>query len=359
MQTRAVVYKRTEGGLKGEYELKETFECPQVDEGSVVVKIKACGLDLIRNRKILEDMHLLAGQEQPVGADISGVVTQVGSGVTRVSVGDEVVGVVPLSSESAGCSMNCVLSEYDLVSKPEKVGHVDAAACIGDGIKAYTGLFYQAHVCGGETVLIMDGASSFGLVAIQLVQSWGAKVLTTAASEEEVLLLESLQPHVGYVIDMREGCSLVDTCMEETGGLGVDCIIDNGVTLYSEDFTEHAPQSKIHGTAGHGIPTKHDLLSCLAVGGRWVTSQADLQLDPPDCQLMYLKGASLSFLFEHTWTLSRGQHGRYLHILADIMEKLANSLIRPVVHHTVSLDDACKALQSLHKQRVGKVVVTM
>ena len=43
--------------------------------------------------------------------------------------------------------------------KPEKVDHIDAAGCIGDVVKAYTALYYQARVCGGETILIFNGAS--------------------------------------------------------------------------------------------------------------------------------------------------------------------------------------------------------
>ena len=34
------------------------------------------------------------------------------------------------------------------------------------------------------------------------------------------------------------------------------------------------------------------------------------QLDPPDSQMLYLKGASVSFLFEHSWVLSRGKSFR-------------------------------------------------
>ena len=43
-----------------------------------------------------------------------------------------------------------------------KVGHVDTAGCIGDGVKAYTALHYLARMCAGETVLILDGATVSG-----------------------------------------------------------------------------------------------------------------------------------------------------------------------------------------------------
>ena len=45
------------------------------------------------------------------------------------------------------------------MKKPSKVNFADAACCVGDGIKAYTALHYQANICGGETVLVMNGAS--------------------------------------------------------------------------------------------------------------------------------------------------------------------------------------------------------
>jgi len=45
------------------------------------------------------------------------------------------------------------------VRKSDKVSHVDAACGIGDAIKAYTALFYQAKVASGETVLIADACT--------------------------------------------------------------------------------------------------------------------------------------------------------------------------------------------------------
>lgn len=357
MQARAVVLKRDESGHRI-CELRESFECPPLDEQSIAVKIKACGLSL-PDYKILEEFKLISKKEHPFGREISGVVTNVGSAVTRVSIGDEVAGLLPLDSASAGCATFCVMSQFDVVRKPEKIDHIDAAGCIGDVVRAYTALHYQARVCGGETVLIFNGASASGVMAIQLAHIWGVKVLATASSEEEVIYLESLQPSIANVIDLRKTKkSLVDICMDETGGLGVDCVIDNGVVRQDDEVKEQGDVSSL--SSKNPLPSKHDVICCLAVAGRWITSLQDLQLDPPDSQMLYLKGASVSFLFEHSWVLSRGQQGRYLHILSDIMEKLSNSIIRPVIHHTVSLEDACDTMQNqLSQHKVGKVVVRM
>ena len=59
---------------------------------------------------------------------------------------------------------------------PDGVSLLEAAAVVGDGVRAYMALHYQAHMCGGDTLLVIDGASAFGTTCIQLGQLWGAKV---------------------------------------------------------------------------------------------------------------------------------------------------------------------------------------
>ena len=59
---------------------------------------------------------------------------------------------------------------------PDGVDHEVAASCIGDGVRAYIALQYLGRVSFGDTVLIMDAATSFGSLAVQLAHSWRAKV---------------------------------------------------------------------------------------------------------------------------------------------------------------------------------------
>lgn len=349
---RRVVLEKSRDGLQDIFKVQENVQMDIPQSHEVIIKIKACVLNKI-DTEILQEFKIIDKQTVPLGTEVSGIVTQVGLDVSRVDVGDEVVGVLPPDSRSGGCAMFCCISEYNLVKKPSKVNFADAACCVGDGIKAYTALYYKANICGGETVLVMNGATGTGIIAIQLAQSWGAKVITTANSEEEMIFLESFQPEIGKIIDYRKpNISLFNISLEETGGAGVDCIIDNGVQQYSEEFSGDSD-------ACNRIPSKHDIIMCLAVGGTWITSQQDLQLDPPNSKILYLKGASISFLFKDAWTLSRGQQGRYLHILTDVLEKVENGAIKPMVHHTVSFDDACTTLDNLHQFTVGNVVLVM
>ena len=75
-------------------------------------------------------------------------------------------------------------------------------------------------------------------------------------------------------------------------------------------------------------PTVHQIISLLAARGHWVTSQPALQLDPPEAQLLYLKGASLHFMFPPVWTLSAAQLGSYLGVLEQVLRHMEEGVIK-------------------------------
>lgn len=69
-----------------------------------------------------------------------------------------------------------LLVVYAVVVLPDSTDCEVAACCIGDGVRAYNALQYLGRVSFGDTVLIMDAATSFGSLAVQLAHAWGAKV---------------------------------------------------------------------------------------------------------------------------------------------------------------------------------------
>ena len=75
-------------------------------------------------------------------------------------------------------------------------------------------------------------------------------------------------------------------------------------------------------------PTSHQIGSLLAARGHWVSSQPDLQLDPPLSQTLYLKGASLHFMFPAVWTLSGAQLGSYLGVLEQVLKHMEDGVIK-------------------------------
>ncbi|KAL4232906.1 oxidoreductase [Mactra antiquata] len=326
----------------------------QPTTSQVLVKVKACALSLVK-QKILGELYTdTIPSDYPCGQDISGTVVSIGDNVTHVSVGDEVMGILPLDSKYSGCAEFCIFNEYDLVKKPRMLSFEEAAGGVGDCVKAYTALYYQARICAGDTVLIIDGASSFGTCALQLARLWGAKVIATVNNAAEKSYIEGFLPSIGHIVEIGQRSNiLVSSIMEETGGLGVDVIIDNGVRMYTNEEDSYLPSERRKFTTPH----KHDIISCLGINGKWVTNQSDLQLDPPDSQSLFMRGASVNFLFDSAWILSYAQQGRYQHILHDIFEKLDRGHVKCKVVKTISIEEAPTEFKNLEDLRMGKIVM--
>jgi NADPH:quinone reductase-like Zn-dependent oxidoreductase len=62
------------------------------------------------------------------------------------------------------------------VKLSDDVSYGPAACCLGDGLRAYLALHYLGRISAGDTVLIINAASGFGFLAIQLAHLWNARV---------------------------------------------------------------------------------------------------------------------------------------------------------------------------------------
>ncbi|XP_047458712.1 quinone oxidoreductase-like protein 1 isoform X2 [Mugil cephalus] len=329
--------------------IQETTLPDVLDQHQVRVQVKACGLSPL-DLKLLSDVGIQRDLI-PVGREVAGVVLQVGPKVTFFQPDDEVVGILPLDSPCSGLCDIIDVDEHYLVQKPEKLSSVSVAGALRDGLCAYTALHTHARISAGHTLLVMDGASPFGLLCIQLACYHGVKVLTTSHSPQKHTFLEQLRPSVARVIPVYNGSDLLPVVLEETGGLGVDIVVDSGVRLHEEE-EEESEEKKL-------LPHKHDIISVLGVGGHWVTAHQDLQLDPPDCRSLYLKSANVSFLNPEVWTASSAQQGRYLHILKDIVEKMSTGILRPQPEEAVPLYEATVAMETVQRHPKKKAVVQL
>nr|XP_012602487.1 quinone oxidoreductase-like protein 1 isoform X2 [Microcebus murinus] len=310
------------------FQERENF--PVTEDYFVKLQVKACALSQI-NTKLLAEMKMKK-EFFPVGREIAGIVLE---------------GILPLDSEDPGLCEVVRVHEHYLVHKPEKVTWTEAAGTIRDGVRAYTALHYLSHLSPGKSVLIMDGASAFGTIAIQLAHHRGAKVISTACSLEDKQFLERLRPSIARVIDVSNGkVHVAESCLEETGGLGVDIVLDAGVRLYSKN-DEPAVKLQL-------LPHKHDIITLLGVGGHWVTTEENLQLDPPDSHCLFLKGATVAFLNDEVWNLSNVQQGKYLCILKDVMEKLSTGVFRPQLDEPIPLYEAKVSMEVVQKNQGRK-----
>ncbi|XP_023183242.1 quinone oxidoreductase-like protein 1 isoform X2 [Xiphophorus maculatus] len=340
--------RAAEGDAEPKFVIQETTLPDVLGSHQVRMKVKACGLSPL-DFKLIQEVGIQR-DFIPVGREVAGVVLQVGPKVTFFQPEDEVVGVLPLDSPCSGLCEVIDIDEYYIVQKPEKLSSLCAAGALRDGVCAYTALHTHARMAAGHTLLVMDGSSPFGLMCVQLACYHAVKVLTTSHSPQKQAFLEQLRPSVARVIPVHNGSSdLLSVVLEETGGLGVDIVVDSGVCLHGDEEEE---DKKL-------LPHKHDIISVLGVGGHWVTSHKNLQLDPPDCRLLHLKSASVSFLNPEVWTTSSAQQGRYLHILKDIVEKMSAGVLRPQMKEAVPLYEATVAMETVQRHPKKKAVVQL
>jgi len=178
----------SEHGLPDKLNLVHDWETAELGPNDVRMDVKAAGLNF-------PDVLIIQGkyQMQPPmpfvpGGESAGVVTEVGSAVTRWSVGDSVIqlgGVGGFASEA-------VVNENALLPKPEGI---DFSAAAGVGMTYFTSYYalkQRGQLKAGETLLVMGAAGGVGSTAVELGKVMGAKVIAAASSDEKLELCKQL-----------------------------------------------------------------------------------------------------------------------------------------------------------------------
>ena len=189
--------------------------------GEVLVRVHASGTNpveaKIRQGVAIPDLPLPA----VLGGDVSGVVEEVGEGVSDLDVGDEVYYTPELTSRYGGYAELAVASAAIVAPKPRNLSHVEAAAIPLAGGTAWEAIVRRLAVRPGETVLVHAGAGGVGSFAVQFAVAAGARVLATAGPDNQGLLRELGATPVDYTSD-----DPVDVALDHTDGAGVDAVLD-------------------------------------------------------------------------------------------------------------------------------------
>jgi len=153
-----------------------------------------------------------------LGTDVSGVVEEVGEGVTDVSPGDVVY-------TRAGVYRDGAYAEYvlaiaaDTVAIPQSLDHIYAAALPHVTLTAWQGLIEFADLSAGQTILIHAAAGGVGHVAVQLAKWRGAKVIGTASVNLPFLEELGVDQAIDYSMTAFEDVvSDVDVVLDLLGG---------------------------------------------------------------------------------------------------------------------------------------------
>jgi NADPH:quinone reductase-like Zn-dependent oxidoreductase len=124
-----------------------------------------------------------------LGWDVSGTIEEVGPGVSRFKIGDEVYSV-PDSTRNGAYADYIVVRESELALKPNSLHHIRAAALPLAAVTAWQALFDAGQLVSGQRMLIHGGSGGVGHVAVQLAKWKGAYVFATASTKNQELLRE-------------------------------------------------------------------------------------------------------------------------------------------------------------------------
>lgn len=309
------------GGLDGMR--REPFTPAQPGPGEVAVSVRASAINF---RDVLNVLGMYPGDVGPPGLECAGIVTDVGDGVTTLSVGDRVAGIAPCALDSD------VVTRADLLFRiPPRLSLAEAASVPIAFLTATFGLRTVAQLQAGERVLIHAATGGVGTAAVQLALATGATVFATAGSDEKRARLRALG--IDHVYDSRS-LDFADQILADTGGQGVHVALNS---LSGEFITETMRVMAENGRF-------------LEIGKRDILDEEQALGARPDVRYR---------AFDLTDLVDGDDHTELRRELLDIVEQLDSGELEPLPIRAFPIERVSDAFRFVAQARhIGKVVLT-
>ncbi|BCA32536.1 MULTISPECIES: NADP-dependent oxidoreductase [Bacillus] len=308
---------------------------PEINEYEVLAEIHAASINPIDFKIRDGKVKMLLKYEMPLilGNDFSGVITKVGSKVTRFKVGDEIY-ARPRKNKIGTFAEYIAIHEDDIALKPKNLSFEEAASIPLVGLTSYQALHDIMQLQKGQKILIHAGSGGVGTFAIQLAKIMGA-IVTTTASEAGANLVTSLGADeiINYKTEKFEDIlQNYDAVFDTIGGATLEKsfnIIKSGGNIVSVSGMPNARFGKEFGSGFFKT-----LLFSLA--SKKLTA------------LEKKHNAQYSFLFMKP-------SGDQLRTIANYIEA---GKIKPVIDRVFPFEDAQKAMEYSESGRAkGKIIV--
>ena len=300
---------------------------PQAGPGQVVVDVKAAALNF-------PDALMVQGLYQvkpPLpfspGAEVAGLIKEVGEGVQGLKAGDRVIGF----PGTGGFAEECTVAAEKIMPLPENMDFASGAALV----LTYGTSLHALQDCGrlqpGETLLVLGAAGGVGAAAVEIGKALGARVIAAASSGDKLALCRQLgaDETIDYTTeDLRK------RALALTGEKGVDVVYDP----VGGGYTESA-------------------LRAMAWRGRLlIVGFAAGEIPKIPLNLTLLKGCDIVGVFWGSFATREPQRNR-AHA-ARILDLVAAGTLRPHVDRVLPFARAAEALERLEQRQVlGKVVL--
>lgn len=258
-----------------------------------------------------------------VGGEGAGTVVAVGSDVTHLQEGDQVI-------SPGGCVEQILVNAAAVYKVPAGIDLAAAASFRNNYATAYYGLM-RGQLLAGESLLVHGAAGGVGLAAVDLGKLYGATVIGTASADDKLDVVRQMGADhtINYSDGFREQVKAL------TGGLGADVIYDPvGGDVFDESVRCVAPFGRI-----------------LIVGftsGRAALAKTN-HLLVKDASVI---GYTLGGLQQHNPELQEK-------INRTLIDWLGSRRINPYISHQLPMQSIQEAYQLIVDRKVvGKVVIT-
>jgi NADPH:quinone reductase len=261
------------------------------------------------------------------GTEGAGIVTAIGSGVTRFKPGDRVA----CGGWIGGYAERMVAKEWKIIPLPDNVSFETAATVWHVYGTAHYALVERARAQRGETVFITGAAGGVGLAAVDLSRNLGLRIIAGIGTDDKADLVRSYG--AAEVVNYRTQ-DLRERIKQATAGEGVDVCFDN--------------------VGGVAFETMARLMKW---GGRLMPiGFTSGQIPSVPMNLPLLKNYSIVGVFTGAWIDKfPDQNVRMNDALAQL---LAEGKIRPHIDRVLPLDDVKEAMRAVGDRSArGRIVL--
>ncbi|KAK8115461.1 Acyl transferase/acyl hydrolase/lysophospholipase [Apiospora sp. TS-2023a] len=215
--SRAVVDVSTPGRINTLRWWQQSDEVMGVDE--LEVEVYSAGVNF---RDILVALGIVELPVRQFGLEAAGVVTKTGTAVKDFRVGDRVI-----SLKKQAFATRIITPQFACAKIPDGLSFDEGATMLVPYLTAIYSLINVGGLTKGQSVLIHSACGGVGLAAIQVAQMLDADVYATVGSDEKVhFLTERFDIPRNKILHSRDD-SFVHGLMGETGGKGVDVVLNS------------------------------------------------------------------------------------------------------------------------------------
>jgi len=305
----------------------EELPSPRPGADEVVIDVKAAGVNFPDVLIIQNKYQVKPPLPFAPGAELAGVIKEVGAGVTAFKPGDRVIAITTWGAFAE----ECVASAGQLIRMPIGLDFATAAAFTLTYGTSWHALKDRGELRAGETLLVLGAAGGVGIAAIEIGKALGARVIAAASSPEKLAVCRAhgADETIDYAAeDMRARIKAI------AGDKGVDVVYDPVGGQYAEPA--------VRSTAWRG--------RYLVVGF------ANGEIPRIPLNLLLLKGCSLVGVYWGDWT--RREPEAAAAGMEELLGWLAAGKLKPHLAGRYPLARAAEAIAALASRKVaGKLVV--